>query len=152
VILKLNGEPLKDSTELPVQIASVSPGTSVNLEIWRNHATRNLSVKLGEMADTRTASSARAHAGEGGRLGLAVRPLSPDERRQANMKGGLVVERASGPAADAGIQPGDVVLSANGSPVTSADELKSAVEKSKGHIALLIQRGDTQLFVPVRVG
>ena len=38
VILKLNGEPLKDSTELPVQIASVSPGTSVNLEIWRNHA------------------------------------------------------------------------------------------------------------------
>ena len=49
VILKLNGEPLKDSTELPVQIASVSPGTSVNLEIWRNHAARNLSVKLGAM-------------------------------------------------------------------------------------------------------
>ena len=67
------------------------------------------------------------------------------------MKGGLVVERASGPAADAGIQPGDVVLAANGNPVTSADELKSAVEKSKGHVALLIQRGDAQIFVPVRV-
>ena len=152
VILKLNGEPLKDSTELPVQIASVSPGTSVNLEIWRNHATRNLSVKLGEMSDTRTAASGRAHAGEGGKLGLAVRPLTPEEQRQANMKGGLVVERASGPAADAGIQPGDVVLAANGAPVTSADELKSAVEKSKGHVALLIQRGDAQIFVPVRVG
>ncbi len=37
-------------------------------------------------------------------------------------------------------------------PVTSADELKSAVEKSKGHVALLIQRGDAQIFVPVRVG
>ena len=67
------------------------------------------------------------------------------------MKGGLVVERSTGPAADAGIQPGDVVLSANGNPVTSVDELKSAIEKSKGHVALLIQRGDAQIFVPVRV-
>jgi len=44
VILKLNGQPLKDSTELPVQIAAVTPGTSVNLEIWRNHATREVTV------------------------------------------------------------------------------------------------------------
>jgi len=45
-----------------------------------------------------------------------------------------------------------VVLAANGSPIHSADELRGAVEKSKGHIALLIQRGESQLFVPVRVG
>jgi serine protease Do len=151
VILKLNGQLLRDSSELPVQIASVSPGTTVNLEIWRNHETRELSVKLGEMSDTRSASATHEHH-EGGKLGLAVRPLSPEEQRQGNVKGGLVVERASGPAADAGIQPGDVVLAANGAKVTSAEELKSAVDKSKGHIALLIQRGDTQLFVPVRVG
>jgi len=151
VILKLNGVPLKDSTELPVQIASLAPATSVNLEIWRNHATREISVKLGAMEDKRTAANAGSHE-EGGKLGLAVRPLTPDEQRQGQVKGGLVVERASGPAADAGIQPGDVVLAANGSPVTSADELRGAVEKSKGHIALLIQRGDARIFVPVRVG
>src|SRR5262249_12479903 len=130
------------------QIASVSPGTTVHLEVWRNHAARDIDVKLGEMSETRTASNTREHANDGGKLGLAVRPLTQDERRQSNMKGGLVVERSSGPAADAGIQRGDVVLAANGSPVGSADELKSAVEKSKGHVALLIQRGDTQLFVP----
>jgi serine protease Do len=151
VILKLNGEPLKDSNELPVQIASVSPGTSVKLEIWRNHATRDISVKLGEVQDKRTAANAPAHA-DGGKLGLAVRPLTSEEQRQGNMKDGLVVERSSGPAAAAGIQPGDVVLAANGAAVKSADELRSAVEKSKGHIALLIQRGDARLFVPVRVG
>ena len=50
------------------------------------------------------------------------------------------------------IRPGDVVLAANGAPVANAEDLRSAVEKSKGHIALLIQRGDTRLFVPVRVG
>ena len=151
VILKLNGQPLKDSTELPVQIASVTPGTSVDLEIWRNHATRNVSVKLAAMEDKRTAANVGEHT-EGGKLGLAVRPLTADEQRQTNTRHGLIVERVSGPAADAGIQAGDVVLAANGAPVNNAEELRGAVEKSKGHIALLIQRGDTRLFVPVRVG
>jgi serine protease Do len=151
VILKLNGEVLKDSSELPVQIASISPGTTVKLEVWRNHETREISVKLGAMEDRRTAANMGSH-GEGGKLGLAVRPLTADEQREGNVKGGLVVERASGPAAEAGIQPGDVVLAANGAPVANAEELRGAVEKSKGHVALLIQRGDTRLFVPVRVG
>ena len=151
VILRLNGQPLKDSSELPVQIAAVAPGTSVNLEIWRNHATREVAVKLGAMEEQRSAANPGPHQ-EGGKLGLAVRPLTADEQRGANMKGGLLVERASGPAAEAGIQSGDVVLAANGSPLNNAEELRSAVEKSKGHIALLIQRGETRLFVPVRVG
>jgi len=152
VILKLNGQPLKDSTELPVQIAAISPGTSVDLEVWRDHATRTVSVKLGTVEDKRTASTGGGAQNDGGKLGLAVRPLTEQEQREGSVKGGLVVERASGPAAEAGIQPGDVVLAANGSPIKSADDLRSAVEKSKGHIALLIQRGESQLFVPVRVG
>src|SRR6516162_6814423 len=152
VILKLNGQPLKDSTELPVQIAAIAPGTSVDLEVWRDHATRTVSVKLGAMEDKRTASADAGAQNDGGKLGLAVRPLTEQEQRQGNVKGGLVVERASGPAAEAGIQPGDVVLAANGSPINSADDLRGAVEKSKGHIALLIQRGEARLFVPVRVG
>jgi serine protease Do len=151
VILKLNGQPLMDSNELPALVAGIAPGTSVNLEIWRNHASKEMSVTLGALEDKRTAANTAPHA-QGGKLGLAVRPLSPEERRQGNIQGGLVVERASGPAAEAGIQPGDVVLAANGAPVTSADELKSAVDKSKGHIALLIQRGEARIFVPVRVG
>jgi serine protease Do len=151
VILKLNGQPLKDSSELPVQIASLSPGTSVELEVWRGHATRTLNVKLGALEDKRTASNAGPQA-SGGKLGLSVRPLTPQEQRQTNVKGGVVVERAGGPAAEAGIQAGDVVVAANGAPIGSAEDLKSAVEKSHGHIALLIQRGDTRLFVPVRVG
>jgi serine protease Do len=152
VILKLNGQLLKDSTELPVQIAAIAPGTSVDLEVWRDHATRTVSVKLAAMEDKRTASADAGSHNDGGKLGLAVRPLTEQEQRQGNVKGGLVVERASGPAAEAGIQPGDVVLAANGSPIRNAEDLRGAVEKSKGHIALLIQRGDSRLFVPVRVG
>jgi serine protease Do len=151
VILKLNGELIKNSTELPVKIASLSPGTTVELEIWRDHAARTISVKLGALEDQRSASNHEAQH-EGGKLGLAVRPLTGEEQRQDNVSGGLLVEEASGPAADAGIQAGDIVLSANGARVSSAAALRSAVESSKGHVALLIQRGDTRLFVPVRVG
>jgi serine protease Do len=151
VILKLNGQPLNNSEELPVLVAGMTPGSSVNLEIWRNHGAKNLTVTLGALEDKRTAASG-APREQGGKLGLAVRPLSPEEQRQSNTKGGLVVERATGPAAEAGIQPGDVVLAANGATVNNAEELKSAVEKSKGHIALLIQRGEARIFVPVRVG
>ena len=152
VILKLNGETINDSTELPVKVASVTPGTSVDLEIWRNHAARTVKVKLGAVDEQRTASSREPQHEGGGKLGLAVRPLTGDEQRQGNVSGGLLVEQASGPAAEAGIQAGDIVLAANGAPVTSAQALKSAVESSKGHIALLIQRGDARIFVPVRVG
>jgi serine protease Do len=151
VILKLNGEPVESTTELSERIAELGPGATADLDVWRNHAARKMSVKLGTLEDQRTARNEEPHH-EGGKLGLAVRPLTADEQRQGNVQGGVLVEQASGPAADAGIQPGDVVLSANGNPISSAQALKSAVESSKGHIALLIQRGDTRIFVPVRVG
>ena len=66
----------------------------MNLEIWRNHGAKNLSVKLGALEDKRTAANG-APREQGGKLGLAVRPLSPEEQRQSNTKGGLVVERAT---------------------------------------------------------
>src|SRR5438132_5841280 len=151
VILKLNGRTIEDSSELPVQIANLAPGTAVTLAVWRAHAPRELSVKLGTMEEKGTTARNGSHK-ESGKLGLAVRPLTPDEQKNGNVKGGLLVERVTGPAAEAGIQPADAVIAAKGCNVTSAEQLKSAVEKSKGHIALLIQRGETRIFVPVRVG
>jgi serine protease Do len=151
VILKLNGEPVESTAELSEKIAELGPGASATLEVWRNHASRNVTVQLGKLEDQRAASN-REEPGEGGKLGLAVRPLTGEEQRQENVKGGLVVEQSSGPAAAAGIQPGDIVLAANGAPVSSAAALKSAVQSSKGHIALLIQRGEARIFVPIRVG
>ena len=115
------------------------------------NASRKVDVKLGTLEDQRTARNEEPHH-EGGKLGLAVRPLTSEEQHQGKVQGGLLVEQASGPAADAGIQPGDIVLSANGAPVSSTAALKSAIESSRGHIALLIQRGEARIFVPVRVG
>src|SRR3569833_1974212 len=151
VILKLNGQPVNQSSELPAVVASLQPGTTVKLEVWRNHASRELSVKLASMDDKRTASNNVDHAHSGGKIGLAVRPLTSEEQRQAKPQG-LLDEQAKGPALNAGLQPGDIVVAANGTPVSSVEELRAAVDKSKSHIALLVQRGDNRLFDPVRVG
>jgi serine protease Do len=85
-------------------------------------------------------------------LGLSVRPLSPDEREQARVSSGLVVEEVQGHAAEAGIQPGDVLLSVDGTPVQSVAQLRKMVQEHDKQVALLIQRGDSRLFVPVTLG
>jgi serine protease Do len=83
---------------------------------------------------------------------MTLRPLTKEEREQAGVPGGLVVEDAQGRAAEAGIQQGDVVLSVDGTPVQSVAQLRSLVHDHDKQAALLIQRGDARIFVPVGVG
>jgi serine protease Do len=98
------------------------------------------------------AGTADANASPQTRLGLSLRPLNPEERQQAGVSGGLVVEDVQGHAAEAGIQPGDVVLSVDGTPVQSVAQLRKMVQEHDKQVALLIQRGDNRLFVPVTLG
>jgi serine protease Do len=151
VILSFNGHPVDAAGALPALVGTSAPGKTVPVEIWRGNSTRKLDVRLAEREE---AASVAANAGEAqsGRLGLTVRPLSADEKRQIDVESGLVVEGVDGAAAEAGIRPGDVVLSANGKSVGSVDELKSVVTGAKDHVALLVQRGDGRLFVPVELG
>jgi serine protease Do len=99
-----------------------------------------------------TAANEGASASPHARLGLTLRPLNQDERRQSGVSGGLIVEESSGHAADAGIQPGDIVLSVDGTPVQSVAQLRELVQAHDKQMALLIQRGDGRLFVPVTLG
>ena len=83
---------------------------------------------------------------------MVVRALTPEEQKQAEVTGGVVVQNVGGAAARAGIQPGDIVLSVNGEPITKAEQLRALVAKAGKRIALLVQRGDGRLFVPVDLG
>ena len=95
------------------------------------------------------ASEGSHQEGEQGRLGLAVRPLTPDERQRAGVSGGVLVQDVQGPSARAGIRPGDVLLAVNGTRIDGVEQLRQLVSKSGKHVALLVERGDTRLFVPV---
>ena len=82
-----------------------------------------------------------------------MRPLTQQEKRQAETDGDLLVEDVDGPAAAAGVQPGDIILGVNGAKVKSLDELQVCGEEAHGKVvALLIERDNAQIFVPVRVG
>src|SRR5437588_474705 len=86
-----------------------------------------------------------------GALGLTVRPLSPEEKEQAKTQGSLVVEEVAGPAQAAEVEPGDIILGINGKRVHTAKELQDATQAAGKNVALLIQRGDAQIFVPLRL-
>jgi serine protease Do len=147
----MNGKPIERSSDLPILVAETPPGEKADLEIWRKGAARHVVARIGERKDEKVAMR-DGGSPESGKLGLAVRPLTRDERQQIDAKDGLVVEDASGPAAKAGIQEGDVVLALNGQPVKSPEQLRELVAKGGRHLALLVQRNDSRIFVPVELG
>jgi serine protease Do len=151
VILAFNGKPIEQSSQLPPMVAATKPGTKAEMEVWRGGKKQTLGVVVGELPNEQVAAAKRP-AGQDGKLGLAVRPLKPDEKQELGVSQGLIVEDASGPAARAGIRPGDVITSVNGAPVKSVDELRKLVEKAKDSIALLVRRGDQSIFVPLDLG
>ena len=153
VIVSVNGKEVKSSNELPPLIANILPGNSAKLQVWRKGNLRDIDVKVGaHKEDKDKVASAEGKEANLGRLGLGVRTLTPEERRQVDGKGGLLVESVSGTAARAGIRSGDVVLSINGEPVSSVEQMNSLVAKASKRVALLIQRGEMKLFVPVELG
>jgi serine protease Do len=152
VIRKVNGQPIVSSGDLPAVIAMAAPGDSVKLEIWRQGAARELTARLVGSSEKASQVAGTKDAPGQGRLGLALRPLQPDEKREAGVDAGLVVQQANGPAAMAGVQSGDVLLSINGTPVKDIDQVRNVVAKSKKSVALLIQRGNDKIFVPVNLG
>jgi serine protease Do len=151
VILSVNGTPVTDSGDLPAQIAGLSPGMTADIGVWRHRGEMRLSVTLGVLSGPTEQASATpqpAHA----RLGVAVRPLTPQERSDASLSSGLLVEQAQDAAANAGIQPGDVILSVDGKPVESVDQFRQTISQAGDSVLLQIQRDGGQISVPVELG
>jgi serine protease Do len=154
IILKYNGSLIERSLDLPVLVADVTPGKTAAVEVWRKGSMKALTVATyeGKAKADETASDESGSGASGGRLGLAVRPLTPEERKENHGRAGLLVEEVSGAAARAGVQAGDLVLSLNGNPVKSVEELRAHALKAGKRVALLIQREGQQLFVPIDLG
>jgi serine protease Do len=152
VILELNGKTVRDSRELPPKVADLKPGSEALLKVWRDGKAFDLKVMVAELEDKSAQQADKPSDQEDhGRLGLAVRPLTVEEQKTAQIQGGLLVEKVTGPSSKAGIRKGDIVLAVNGQPIKDAAHLKNLAEQAGKQLALLIQRGDSTLFVPVRL-
>jgi len=153
VILSVNGKSVERSTQLPAVISAIKPGETAKIEVWREKSTKSLAVKVEEFQEETQKVSNRDvdEPAKADKLGLSVRPLGADERKNAETEGYLLVEDVAGPAAQAGVRPGDVILGVNGKAVKSIAELKNATANSSKTVAILIEREGAQLFLPIRI-
>jgi serine protease Do len=152
VITEVNGEPVLASGGLSSLIGMSAPGERVKLKVWRDRAERTIEAKLGGAGDADKEVADAGASADGGQLGLALRPLTRDEKRDAKIEAGMLVENVDGAAARAGIQQGDVLLAINGKSVQSIDQVKSVLAGKPKSVALLVQREGEKIFVPVRLG
>ena len=140
-------------------IAQIRPGQVAHLDVWRDKSTQKIDVKVAELKETSaTASTGRPGEPGGGaatsnRVGLSVRTLTAAEKGELKTRGSVVVVDSSGPAADAGVKSGDVILSINRAPVGSVEEFQQAIRGGNQDWTLLIQRNDNgtpqQLIVTI---
>jgi len=152
IILAVDGRDIENSIDLPRIIGESRPGTAVTIKVWRQGETRELRASLGEAPAEKVARADSESKSKPSKLGLALRPLTEEERKQIEAEGGLFVEQSEGPAARAGVQAGDVILAFNNQPVKSVDQLRRLVDRSRGSVALLIQREGNKIYVPIRFG
>jgi serine protease Do len=151
VITQVDGAPIERAGDLSSRIGMDAPGTHVTLKVWRDRSARDMSVKLGEaQADSEQVADSGSSDHE--QLGLALRPMSRQERAERSLDHGLLVEEVGGLAARAGIQPGDVLLGIDGHPANSVEQVRSVVRRHPKSVALLIERDGQRIFVPVKLG
>src|SRR5450631_3223916 len=152
IITSVNGRNIDHSSDLPAVISQLPPGTEARIGLWHDKKATEVKVKTVLLEDTPAQAAKTGGADGGGKLGLAVRPLKPDEQKELHTRGHLVVEDVTGPALAAGLQAGDVVLGVNGSGVATVADLKREVERAGHSVALLIQREDAQIYIPIDLG
>jgi serine protease Do len=130
----------------------------VPLELARAGARKTVTVALDERPvdaerDADGAPATRTPPKPSGRYGLDVEPLTPELARQlrSSNRTGVVVAAVdpSGPASEAGLQPGDVIVSVDRVKVADGDELKAALDRvpaNRPALLLIERRGQPGYF------
>jgi serine protease Do len=157
VITELDGQPISGSNDLRLRIGSMMPGTTVHLKILHNGEPREVTMTLGEAPGSKgSGNSVSAEAENSPMRGVQVDELTPSTRQQlglgSDVKGVVVTDVADvSPAADAGLQRGDVIEQVNRQPVSSvADYQRLVREAGKEALVLLVNRGGATTFMVVQ--
>ncbi|TNC12372.1 Do family serine endopeptidase [Methylobacterium terricola] len=143
VVQAVNGEPVTDARELSRKIASLKPGTKVDLTFVRGTKTENAQVTLGTLPNDTKVASANDNGGRRGdsqpRLGLSLAPAGQVGAGQEGVA--VVAVDPDGPAAAKGIQEGDVILDVGGQPVSNLSDVATRIRAAEtdGRKAVLMR-------------
>ncbi|MGF1642215.1 MAG: Do family serine endopeptidase [Thiotrichales bacterium] len=157
IIVAFNAISIETSADLPPLVGATRPGSAFTLTLIRDGAEQRIGVTAGTLPTTDAATVAEAGDTHGGdKLGLAVTDLTPEQREEMGVAHGgvLVAEVANGPARDAGVRRGDVLLKLDSNDLRSVAELRDLVERLPlgRPLALQIKRNGTPLFLALTVG
>jgi serine protease Do len=158
VIVAFNGKEVPDSQSLPAMVAATPVGQEAKVTVKRQGQTLQLPVKIGKLPSERADNSEPAGALQPAKekWGLQLRDLNPQMAAQLrlNAEQGVVVVgvKPGSPAAESGMQQGDVILEVNRQPVGSVADLLSKIHGSnnKAQLLLLVQRQNGKLFIPLQ--
>lgn len=159
VILKFDGKPVINSSDLPRIVAAIKPGTKVAVELWRKGALKQVTVEVAEMpgdaAMERASKKQDDSMGEQvSRLGISVSELSQEQLQELQINGGLLVQAVKGSAARAaGLQKGDVLLAVGNVGIRSLAQFTEFIKHvPKGrNVALLVRREDNVSYVAIKL-
>jgi serine protease Do len=151
VILEFNSKKVEDPSALARAVAVAKPGETAKLSVLRDRQAQAIEIKLGEIPAERVAAGATGPTGSSG-LGLTVQPVTPEIARQLDLKNpsGVVVTRVepSGPAAEAGLQRGDVIVEVDRKPVKSIEDFeKLASQGGNKQVLMRVQREGNAIYV-----
>ncbi len=162
IILKFDGKDVDQSSDLPRIVGASKPGSRVAMQVWRQGATKDLTVVLGEWQDEKAGGPSSRRGKDSGRvspankLGLVLAEPTAEQRQQLGLGHGLVVTEVRGGSARADLRPGDVILAliSKGSQtelksVSQFDHLLDKLDKSST-VTLLVRRGDNQTFITIK--
>ena len=161
VILRFEGKPVTNSSDLPRMVGQMKPGTRAQVELWRKGQMRSVSVTIGEFQDERVTSAkpaARSAAeGTNSRLGIALSDLSAEQKQQMRLNVGIMVVDVR-PGSRVDLRPGDVILAlvsqGDTQDVRSVQQFNQLMNQLDGRVpaSLLIRRANIQIFVPIPQG
>ena len=158
VIVRYDGKDVADSNRLRNLVAATAPGTRVALGVIRNGRAESLHVTIGTMPAEAAPGPAEpsGEAADGlAALGIRVQPLTPDLAEQLDLQGekGVLISgvEPGSPAAEANLQPGDLIVEVNRIPVAGVADLRQALDKAKDRLLLLINRQGASVFVMLRL-
>ena len=155
IVMKFNGHDVHDEHELPALVAETPINKSVPVELIRNGKRMTVQVTTGERTEP-TVQTAKAED-QGGSWGMQVGDLTPDLAQQLHIDitKGVVVRKVNpdSPAADADLQPGDVVLEIDHNKVATVNDFVAkakAAKDTKKPALLLVQRGAATLYTVIK--
>jgi serine protease Do len=157
IVMEFEGKKMEAPGDLQRAVGLTEPGAAAKVKVWREQSERSVEIKVGEAPEEREVRAGGSRPTQSV-LGIEVRPVTPELARQLNLKTseGVVVVRTEdgGPAAEAGIQRGDVIREINRKPVQSMADFERLTKdvKEGDRLTLRLQRGPMSLYVAFTAG